>query len=446
MIKTITASWSKWVRTTTPSVVLIYTFIVMIILGAILLRLPAMQSKPVGILDCLFISTSAACVTGLSTIDMPAYFNTGGQFVILILIQLGGLGVMTFASISFKLLGARLSLRNQAALEDSLFQRDAALEFKRTFKYIFIIVFIFELCGALLLGFDCLQSMPLHKALWFGVFHSVSAFCNAGFSLWSESLSGQGYFFNTVIMILIILGGLGHVVLVELARLFKSIIMRRKIDDINIFSYHTRIVLITSMLLLIFGAVVIYFFDPYLGWYDSLFQSVTARTAGFNTVAQSSLMLPAFIVMLFLMFVGGSPGSCAGGIKTTSLAIWCAHVKANLLGKNQATLLDRGIPFEITSKARQLVNLAIIWNSFGFFILAVSEQTATVKEILYEQVSAFGTVGLSLGLTGELSDLGKFWIIATMFLGRIGPLTIALSVKTSSMSSISHPEGRIMIG
>ncbi len=426
--------------------VLVGTFAVMIVLGTILLWLPFMQEKPVGFIDCFFISTSAACVTGLVTVDTASSFTFWGELVIMLLIQFGGLGIMTFAAISFKLLGARLSLRNQAALEDTLFQRNAALEFTRTFNYIFIIVFTVELTGAVVLFLENIRHMPVLEAAWSGIFHSVSAFCNAGFSLWSDSLTSQSRIFQIMVMLLIIIGGLGNVVLVELARVGRDIVYRRPKKSFHLFSFHTRTVLLVSCGLIIFGTVVIYFFDPTDSVFDCLFQSVTARTAGFNTFSQSTLSTPAVIIMLFLMFVGGSPGSCAGGIKTTSLAIWLAHIKSDLLHRNQATILERSVPQEIVVRARQLINLALIWNTVGIFILTITEITAPLRSVIFEQISAFGTVGLSMDLTPLLTDPGKLWIIATMFIGRLGPLTIALAVDFRNNSTISHPEGRIMIG
>lgn len=445
-------NWRSFINNTAPPVLLIYAFTALIMAGTLLLCLPPFHApgRTVSVLDCFFTITSAACVTGLVTVSVSDNFNFWGQLLIMLVFQLGGLGVMTFAAISFKLLGSRLSLRGQAALEDSLYQRDAAMEFNRTFHYIFYIVFVIELSGAILLTLLLARQMPLPQAVWSGIFHSASAFCNAGFSLWNESLAGQDGYVLATIMLLILFGGLGHIVLIELARLAKrTLLFQRRSEGLHVFSYHTRVVLIITISLLIGGAIVLYTLGSGGGdgrWQTSLFQSVTARTAGFSTIPQTLLSMPALILMLFLMFIGGAPGSCAGGIKVTSLGIWLANLRGAVFLKRESTLLGRNIPQEIQIKVRRLLNLAIFWNATGILILSICQPEADFLRIVFEQISAFATVGLSMDFTPALTSAGKIWIILTMFLGRLGPLTIALSVVGARTSGISHPEGRIMIG
>lgn len=445
-------NWRNFINNTAPPVLLIYAFSALILLGTLLLCLPPLHApgRSVSVLDCFFTITSAACVTGLVTVSVSDNFNFWGQLLIMLVFQLGGLGVMTFAAVSFKLLGSRLSLRGQAALEDSLYQRDAAMEFNRTFHYIFYIVFIIELCGAIVLALLLSRQMSLPQALWSGVFHSVSAFCNAGFSLWNDSLAGQDNYILVVITILIVSGGLGHIVLVELARLAKrTLLFQRKSEGIHVFSYHTRVVLVISSTVLVTGAIGMYLLGTTGNdgqWQTAIFQSVTARTAGFSTIPQTLLPMPALILMLFLMFIGGAPGSCAGGIKVTSLGIWLANLRSAIFQRREGTLLGRNIPQEIQIKVRRLLNLAVFWNATGVLVLSICQPEADFLRLAFEQISAFATVGLSMDFTPALTSAGKIWIILTMFLGRLGPLTIALSVVGARTSGISHPEGRIMIG
>lgn len=444
-------TWRSFINNTTPPVLLIYTFAILIGVGSFLLRLPACW-KPgmqVSLLDAFFTATSAACVTGLTTISVFDHFNFLGQFVILIIFQLGGLGVMTFAAVSLKILGGRLSLRSQAALEESIYQRDAAKEFQRTFHHIFYLVFCIELTGAVLLSANLIGKMPFLDALWYGFFHSVSAFCNAGFSLWNASLEGQGTFFLVVVMLLVVSGGLGNTVLVELALCVKTRLLQGKRDMLPWFSYHTRMVLVLTGLLLFGGSLMIYLLDYHIrptSMLDCLVESVVARTAGFQTFSQISLPLPSVLFVLWLMFVGGGPGSCAGGIKVTSLGIWCSHMIAGLLHREEATLFGRRIPGDIMQKVRKLISLTVAWIMCGVFLLSLTEPNVPLKTLVFEQVSAFATVGLSMDFTPQLSTAGKLWICLSMFIGRLGPLTIALSVIGQRTSGISHPEGRIMIG
>ncbi len=444
-------NWRNFVNNTTPPVLLIYTFAVLIFCGTLLLRLPICwkSGAQVGLLDSFFTATSAACVTGLTTISVYDNFNFLGQLVILVVFQLGGLGVMTFAAVSLKLLGARLSLRSQAALEDSIYQRDAAKEFQRTFHHIFYLVFSIEAIGAVLLAGCLMRTMPFWDAVWYGFFHSVSAFCNAGFALWNASLEGQGSMFLIVIMALVVFGGLGHTVLVELAFFVKTRLILRKPDTLAWFSYHTRMVLVLTFLLLAGGSIVIYLLDLTArptSVLDCLVESVVARTAGFCTFSQATLPLPASLFVIWLMFVGGGPGSCAGGIKVTSLGLWVSNLIAAVLQREEATLFGRKIPADVMLKVRKLINLAVAWNVAGVFLLSLTEPNVPLITLFFEQISAFATVGLSMDFTPQLSQFGKVWICLSMFVGRLGPLTIALSVISQRTAAISHPEGRIMIG
>ncbi len=360
-----------------PQTGLIGGFAMAIILGAFLLYLPWAHHGKVSFLDALFTSTSAVCVTGLAVVDTGTEYTLFGQVVIVILIQTGGLGIMTFAGLTFQILGRRMSLQSQAVLQDTFFQRDVAADFQHTFKTILLLTLLVESLGALLLFLLLLPSMDMGRALFSAVFHSVSAFCNAGFSIRSENLMGlsgnPGILI--VIMILIVLGGLGYTVLNELWTTARG--RRSGPTRPQRFSMHARLVLWISSFLILGGALGILVFGltpDEARWDDkiihAMFQSVTARTAGFNSVDIGKLPQASLFVLILLMFIGGSPASCAGGVKTTTMAIWSARLRAALRGERDVHLLDRRIPWEQVGKADLLMGLAIFWNMVGVHVLA----------------------------------------------------------------------------
>ncbi|RJO68786.1 MAG: ATPase [Myxococcales bacterium] len=448
-------SGRRRILTGTPQALLVSSFAGLIGLGTLLLSLPwAHQPGKVGFLDAFFTATSAVCVTGLIVVDTGSDYTLFGQTVILFLIQAGGLGVMTFAALAALILGGRLSLASQAALSDTFLQRDAASEFLRLFLRMLKLVFVIESAGASLLFVFLLQDKPVPHALGSAVFHAVSAFCNAGFSIYSDNLMGINHNigFIAVVMLLIVSGGLGHIVLAELW----SLLQDRHRESLRRFSHHTKIALGASILLIAGGVAGLLLFgltpeERDLGerLWSALFQSVTARTAGFNTVDLGCLPLASLFFIMLFMFVGGSPGSCAGGIKTTTAAIWLARLKCRLLGRTDTVLLGRTVPIDIVRRVSVLVGLALLWNAFGTLYLLASERAIPgvgMEDLLFEQLSAFGTVGLSTGVTPQLSAAGRLWIILTMFVGRLGPLTLALWMIPMGQERIVYPDGKVMIG
>jgi trk system potassium uptake protein len=445
-------------RLLTPETMLLGGFAVLIFLGAILLSTPwAAHPGKVSFLDALFTSTSAVCVTGLTVVDTGADFTFVGQVIILILIQLGGLGIMTFAALAFQMLGLRMSLQSQAALQESLFQKDLANHFHQAFRTIIVLTLAIEGLGIVFLVFFLSQSMEPGQAFFSAIFHSVSAFCNAGFSLRSDSLVGlkDNYGVLFVIMTLIILGGLGFSVLHEIWSGLRRSSIGRNATKSRAFSLHSRVVLWVSTVLIVAGTILLVGFglpadENSLGEkiVGGLFQSVTARTAGFNSVDIGKLPPASIFILIILMFIGGSPGSCAGGVKTSSVAIYCARLFAGLRGKSDVQLGDRRLPYELVSKTDILMALALFWNIIGVLILLTTESRLNVDSLslIFEQVSAFGTVGLSTGLTPSLSIHGKLWLVTTMFVGRLGPLTIAFWMVPRTRVKVRYPEGSVMIG
>jgi len=428
--------------------IIAFSFILTILIGTILLTFPTATTdgKGAGFIDALFTSTSATCVTGLIVQDTSTYFTRFGQIVILILIQLGGLGIMTYSAF-FALVIGRFSL-GQRKIVQELFEEEQNI-YNMIF-YIFKMTIIVELIGAVLLFFrwNFYFSTPL-KALYFSLFHSVSAFCNAGFSLFSNSLSNfvSDPAINFIIMFLIILGGLGFIVVHEMTyRLKKS---RRQ------FSPHTKLILVTSASLIVAGFLAIFFFEfdgvllnhsvPAKIW-SSLFQSVTTRTAGFNTIPISALSGVTLTIMIVLMFIGASPGSTGGGIKTSTFAILILSVKSLIQGKRDIEVFKRSIPYSCVMKTLALLVSAMVLVSLTFLLLLAIENKP-YQQILFETVSAFGTVGLSTGITPNLTNAGKLLITILMYLGRIGPLTLGLALaKDITQEKISYPEARVMIG
>lgn len=443
-------------RAISPTYLVFLWFGSIILVGSALLWLPVAHNPGVGIsfMDAAFTSVSSACVTGLSVVNIAETFSFFGQLVILLLLEMGGLGIMTFAHLGFNLLGRRSSITFQAATADAIFQNNAGQEFKKSFRHILKITLAVQLIGAILLFLALLpghvgEPRALLPAFWAALFHSVSAFCNGGFMVYADDLGGlhANTSFLAVLLILITLGGLGHSVLDELSRLPRLI--RRHEKKPRWLSLHTRVVLVMTAIVIAAGIVGVVAFgaspgDSSLG--DDVFLVVSGRTAGFTTVPLEFTPLPSLLIMIALMFIGGSPGSCAGGIKTTSLAIWVARIKANLRNDTNVNLFGYTIAPDLVSRARVLMALTLLWNFLGVFVLVVLHPDERLETLVFEQVSAFGTVGLSMNFTPRLATLSRLWIMVSMFVGRLGPLSIALWVVPTVKARINRPIGRIMIG
>ncbi|WP_462324331.1 TrkH family potassium uptake protein [Desulfoplanes sp.] len=449
-------------RLITPFGLPIYFFAITILVGAFLLHLEAAWSGPgsVSWLSALFTATSATCVTGLAVVPTSG-FSFFGQTVILFLIQLGGLGIMTYTSLVFYLWRKRVSITDRLAVGQSLLY-DPSFNLGRFLVQIVVLCFSIEILGAALLAF----CDPVGFAPFSAWFHAVSAFCNAGFSLFDSSLmrwGGHGGV-NGVIMGLVVLGGLGFSVLIDILGTARSRLgaggkPRRR------FAWQTRIVLRTSLFLILVGWGVIFAAE----WYDTnsgidrigvellaaLFQSVSARTAGFNTVDIGGMTNIALVIMLPLMLIGGSPGSCAGGIKTTTFRTVIAFAWAQLVGRRQVVINGYALEEKSVNKALILVILAVVTVVTATVVLSISEGgelphlrlRGQVVGILFEVVSAFGTVGLSTGLTPTLTPVGKWVIIVLMFVGRLGPIAfLAFLQGWQTRERFAWPERDMLIG
>lgn len=438
-----------------PIILIPITFALIILIGTFLLLLPrAVKSsqEEISIIDALFTATSATCVTGLTVKDIGSYFSRFGQLIILFLIQIGGLGIMTFTTFFGLILGRQLSLREQAFLGEAL-GSSAWHNVGRLVLKILFFVFLIEGLGTLLLYW---QFIPYFGAIfhnfYLSVFHSISAFCNAGFSLFSNSfVNFQGNLgLNLTITLLIIIGGLGFPVIFDLLNWFWGRVRKEK----KFLTLHSKTVLVTTLILILGGAFLIFIFENnrlnHLSFGNKLlvsyFQSVTTRTAGFNTITIGSLFPTTALILIILMFIGASPGSTGGGIKTTTFVTLLATLKSWLVGRSSVRLFKRSLESIVIRQAFIIFSLALFWVFLGTLILSLSEKT-NLLDALFEIVSAFGTVGLSRGITAHLTNIGKLIIIVTMFIGRIGPLTLSIYVAKKGISEpFKYPEDKIIIG
>lgn len=437
-------------RDLSPNQILVLGFLAVILVGTYLLHLPISSSseESIELLDALFTSTSATCVTGLIVLDTGNDFSLFGQWVILILFQIGGLGIMTFSTMFAFLLGRRISLRQRLLIQESLNQFSIG-GLARLAKYILLFTVFFEGLGTFLLYLNWHNIDTNHSTLFLSFFHAVSAFCNAGFSLFSDSLQQFNFHpgINTIFISLIIFGGIGFLVLTEL---FEYPIHKK-------LSLHSKLVIVMTVVLLVTGAFGILLLEnnnpDTIQNYSlsgklqiSIFQSTTARTAGFNTVPISNMGNATLLLMILLMFIGASPTSTGGGIKTTTFLITFLWMYFTLKGRKHLYLYNRQISNEVLNKAWVILILSMSWVMSMSIILSYFEHFDFI-EILFEIISAFGTVGLSTGITSSLSPVGKVVIILTMFVGRLGPLSIALSLFVNRYpESIQYPEEHVMVG
>lgn len=438
-----------------PAQIVILSFSAIIMVGTLLLLMPfsAATGKSIGLIDAFFTATSATCVTGLATLSIADNFSFIGQVVILVLIQVGGLGYMTLYSSMTILLGKSLAVRDQVLMQDLLdisSLEDLIQMIINIIKYTLVI----ELIGAIILtlAFN-LKGYEFGEALYFGIFHSVSAFCNAGFALFNNSLESFQLdpMIHFTISTLIFLGGLGFIVLKEL-----ELVLFKGGRFINL-TVHTKIVLTTSVSLLFLVAIYIFFSEFLHGltqftvWEKmqiSFFQSMTTRTAGFNTISLAALHPHTIYLFALIMFIGASPGSTGGGIKTTTFAILFQSVKATLKGKDKVEFFDRKVSSLIVVRAIAIIVISLIIVSFFILLMMRLEPNKEFLAVFFEVVSAFATVGLSMGITPFLSSAGKLALVLVMFIGRVGPLTLALALgqKNRDKGKFDYPEGRIMIG
>jgi len=434
----------------TPAQILSLGYLIVILLGAILLTLPIATTDGEGMnfLDSVFTATSATAVTGLIVENTSTFFTMFGQIVILCLIQIGGLGIMSMSTLFALLLGKKITLRERLIIQQDLDQFELS-GIIRIVKYVIGVTFTIEGIGAFILFIRFLFEMPVGKALYFGIFHSISAFNNAGFDIFGNSLENftGDIVVNLVITSLIIIGGIGFAVIAEVysGKRFKN------------FSLQTKLVLSVTAILLIVGTIICFVLEysnpATIGNLPlgekviaSYFLAVTPRTAGFNTVSTGALRGSTIFFTIILMFIGASPGSTGGGVKTTTFGALGAVLYSRATGRDDVELFKRRLGKETIYNALSIVLIALLLVVTVTMILTITEN-GEFLDLFFEAVSAFGTVGLSTGVTGSLSLIGRIVIILTMFAGRVGPLTIALAVgERKDKVNIRYPKEKILVG
>ena len=445
-------------RVLSPTRIFVLSFAAVIVAGGILLWFPFSATKGhLRFVDALFSSTSAVCVTGLVVIDIGKELSIPGQVITIFLFQIGGLGIITFSTVFFVLMGRSMSFKGREIVQ-STFLHTPRRDFMVIAKAVLWFTVVSEGLGTLFLFIRFSQDFSVGMALYHAVYNSISAFNNCGYSLFSDNLIGyQGDpIVNFTIMGLIVHGGIGFIVQYEILSWLRG--KQRRL------SIHTRIVVVTTAILIVSGAVLFYIFERNniikdVSWvtkfFVSLFQSVTPRTAGFNTVDIGVLTNATILLMIILMFIGASPGSTGGGVKTTSAALLVMLMWNRLKGNEVVNVFNRTIPREIISRTVSIIfasafSVAIIWSVLliaGEWNLPPLETRSHFVEYLFDTVSAFGTVGLSMGVTPKLNDIQKYALIVMMFAGRVGPLTLAFSLsRGAGKKSLTYAEEGVMVG
>lgn len=436
----------KWIHLN-PSQLLVLIFLFAIILGTILLKLPISTTRPISWIDALFIATSAMTVTGLATVDPGTTFTTFGQFIIAFLIQIGGLGIMSFAVLIIMVLGKKIGMKERVLIQHALNQTSLGGVI-RLVKYLFIFSFLIEGIAMVILSFKWVPQFGWGKGLFYSFFHSISAFNNAGFALWKDNLM---QFVGDPVVILVIsslfiLGGIGFPVLVDIWK-------KKKFKK---FSLHTKLMIIGTIAVNAAAMVFIFLIEfdntktlASLTWGEkilaSYFQAVSPRTAGFNSIDIGAMEEPSLFLIVLLMFIGAGSASTGGGIKLSTAIVIILSVIAFLRGRTEMNVLKRSIGIETVIKALAISMSSIVFIITAVFILNLTERQPFIN-ILFEVVSAFGTTGLSTGITGSLTVLGKMVIIFMMFLGKVGPLTLLFTLATKEQQKIRYPSEDVLTG
>jgi trk system potassium uptake protein TrkH len=440
----------------TPARILVLGFGGIILVGAALLTLSiaSKDGQRLRFLDALFTATSAVCVTGLVVVDTGSHFTRFGQTVIISLIQIGGLGFMTMSTLFAMVVGKKIGLKERILIQESFNQYSLA-GLVRLIRNVVLMTLAFEVTGGIILTIRFLRDFPIERALAFGFFHSVSAFCNAGFDLFGQVYGpfssithyASDWIVNGMIGGLVLCGGLGFPTIMEIVRYPQA----------HKLSLHAKIVIKMTTALIIVGSLVILAIElnnsktiagldisgKLLG---TVFQALTPRTAGFNTLAIDQLHQATWFFMVILMFIGASPSSTGGGVKTTTFGVMLATIIATIKGKDDVEFFERRIPRDLVYKAITIITFGLGWVGFVSLVMSLVEPYEFLR-IFFEVMSAFGTVGLTTGITPDLTDISRIFLMLTMFIGRVGILTVTVAMfKTYKPVSSKYIEERIIIG
>lgn len=448
-----------------PAQLFIVSFMMIIFIGMLLLKLPHATHNGISYMDALFTSTSAVCVTGLAVVDTATSFTKFGQLIIMILIQIGGLGILTFASYFSYFFKGGTTYENQLALGDLTSSKKLGEVFS-TLKNIILITFSIEIVSAILIYFTTDAKLFSSNAehVFFSLFHSVSAFCNAGFSTLSSSLYDIGFRFNyplqIVVILTFVLGGLGFPIVVNILTYFKYKIKfffssKRRDYKPWILNLNSRITLITTLTISLISCIAFYIFeyDHTLAQHDgigkvvtAIFGATTPRTAGFNTIDSSAMTFPTLMMVVFLMWVGASPQSTGGGIKTSTFAIATLNILSLAKGKDRIEVFRREISETSVRRSYAIISLSLMVITIAVIFIAFFEPDKDLTDIVFECVSAYSTVGLSLGITGDLSTISKVILVIIMFVGRISMLSFVIAVfKKIKYNNYTYPKEEITI-
>ncbi|GAA4413484.1 potassium transporter TrkG [Nibrella viscosa] len=455
-------------RSVNPGLLFVGSFVLLILLGAFLLKLPNATTRPISTIDAVFTATSAVCVTGLIVVDTATRFTAFGHAILLILIQLGGLGFMTFAGLLAYAVAGNASLKTQLAFKDIMSSRQISNIMVFVYQVVFVTL-LFEGVGTVLIYIsldDALFSRDLDK-FFFSLFHAVSAFCNAGFSIYTNGLYELpvrfNYLFQFFVAVLIVLGGMGFPIVFNLYRYLK-------IKGLNLYQrvrgnpgrahfpsltlLNSRLALVVSLVLLLIGFVAYLLFEQQATLLQhptltgklvtSFFGSVTPRTAGFNTVDLTQMSLPMVMFYLLLMWIGASPGSTGGGIRTTTAGIAVLNMVAVVRGKDRIDFYRSEISHQSVRRAFAIILLSLLFIGVAVFVISINDSEKGLKFIAFEVFSAFSTVGLSLGITADLSFTSKVMVMVTMFVGRVGMLTLLVAfIRQSKQLYYRYPKEEI---
>lgn len=445
-----------------PTKIIAIGFLSVIAVGTILLMLPVSHTgrTQIALVDALFTAVSAVCVTGLNTLDPGWDFSTFGHVVIALLIQIGGLGITSLGAGLIALLGGRLNQRENNLVKEAL-NYPTFKDVMPLIRAVLLVTFLTELLGAVMAFFTFVHEYPLGEAVWISVFHSIAAFNNAGFDIFGGGVSLTGYadngWMNFTTTFLVIAGGFGFFATrdifnylrstVRLYRLKKAgeVSKRKLYEEKPRLTLHTKVVLMMTAVLYLGGGVLLKLSEgDNITWMGALFSSMTARTAGFTTFPFTKFSMAGVIVMCILMFIGANPGSTGGGMKTTTMFVLIKSLISTATGK-EAVAFGRKVKDDALHKAFVIISLGLCWVIFASFLLTMLEPQLSLSEVLFETVSAVATVGLSMDVTPTLGTLSKLIIIVTMYIGRLGPLTIA-TMWVASPKGVSRPEEEIPIG
>jgi trk system potassium uptake protein len=423
-------------------------FLFLIFIGTCLLKLPVAHEQSLSWIDAFFIATSASTVTGLATVDPGSTFTIFGEVVILFLIQIGGLGVMSFASLVFIMMGRKISVKQRVLMQEALNQPSIGGVI-RLVRNLFVFSISIQLLAVFFLSLRWVPELGAAKGIYYSVFHAISAYNNAGFALWSDGLMGYvgDPVVNIVISFLFITGGIGFTVLVDLwvSRKWKNL------------SLHSKVMIYATFIINVLAILLVFLFEfnnpKTLGmlsgtekFWASYFQGVSPRTAGFNSIDMTAINPDTSLLMILLMFVGAGSTSTGGGVKLTTFVVILFTVAAFLKGKEDTVVMKRTIRNAVVYRALAITTISILFIFAALFVLTYVQKDVSFMVILFEVVSAFGTVGLTMGLTFDLTMIGKIVICAVMIFGKLGPLTLVFSLAKQTRDNIRYPDGEVFTG